>query len=280
MLESLDRTNIGSLTLEEPKSNERNSFKAKRDITNGRWQEVFRTLDELFDVGRDYQMYDIKSNIKLIAPEVERDLRIEGETANTFQIYQQSLRYQNRENAASISLLSQLRVTKVLLQESFKDICGQASFAKYHTNSKVLWSRNPSNIFFFEDLRDLKIVFPDRQANIDFDWEEAINGYPQVKLNQSSDDLVMSLSGLLAGLKVVDEERFKKVRVTSLMWKDFHSGLAKETDIGIYMQIAANLAIISAEKVVLTEDEFYLSMPEEQPDFNQPTPALPEMRKF
>ncbi|MDO8618749.1 MAG: hypothetical protein Q7R49_02260 [Candidatus Daviesbacteria bacterium] len=284
ILESLNQTNIGSLNLEEPPKGPELLFDPKRDIKEDNWQLIVAFLKELGDFGilGVLNRYQAASLLKLFSADklITLDGIDNGWLDVKFQLVKSKARLSVADNFLGMVNVASFRAAKILYPEKFTEVgLKEEDYPGFERSvRKQIKDNNAANPFIYSIVRDLKILFPNHE--FDFDWEGLINEHPQVKYGVSAAS-AGSLARLLAGLRIVDENRFKKIAVTGLMWRNFHQHLRNQTLIEEeFTEMAANMAIIAAEEVVLTEKEFYLIPAKPKPSFTKETPPIPEMRKF
>ncbi|MDO8618748.1 MAG: hypothetical protein Q7R49_02255 [Candidatus Daviesbacteria bacterium] len=282
MLETLGQTNIARLNLEEPKESGL-TFDPRRDIGEDDWKRVFTYFGYLDDDEQQREIawafLDDAAFLKILSPERARHLDLLRPRENKIKADLMAIKNRLGRGFVDDIAIDRLKVTKIL----YPDLLSEVGFEKKDfkdCEDSVRWNIrvNPDNFFAFESIANLKILFPDK-SYFRFDWDEAIDRYPSIRRGEFDFDTVFGFTDLLACLRITDEERFKKFKVTERMWIDLRKYLHQQTRADSYLQLATNLAIMAAEKVVITDDQFYLVIP--NPDVSpDPIPGLPEVRKF
>ncbi|MDO8618648.1 MAG: hypothetical protein Q7R49_01745 [Candidatus Daviesbacteria bacterium] len=283
MLESLDQTNIGSLTLEDRKEYEF-PFDPSQELSVEEKQRILemirktRTNSFGSPVGQWSDFRYWASGAALVFPEETEKLGLDEQIFNLNEAI-----IQERKLKTPFGLARNLRAIKTLFPQRFRELnIGQEEWEILKKRTDEVrnsndWKDN------FEILASMSIIFPERIDELVFNEDELNNMRNEVNKELDHPSLCYLYAQRAANFKLfcpakainlVPEQRGKHLREHFQEWRRRY----QEGNWILFPEYVANLKILSAEQIKITNNGFEFVMPN---NFAKPpAPPIPEMRKF
>lgn len=272
--------NIKDLVIDEPRLSQKNGFDPKTAFTEREWISIiyssmtFSTRAGLILLYPDRKT-ELLSPIKLIQWDLAKRISL-------LTIQEHSPYFLNA--SAALKILSPDDFANLEVLKDKETLFGNSTkFLRERVYKQGAAARSVAD----SDLAaNIKLVFPEefKQGNEDLKlYQELLEGAIATMLKS---DLRRSIElETLANYRIMWPEKFKQLNISQEVLEEFYKlfeDTKPEPRPGNWkkaIQIARDLAIITAEDLIITEKEFRLVMPEPEIPLEQPQP-IPEKRRF
>ncbi|MDO8618664.1 MAG: hypothetical protein Q7R49_01825 [Candidatus Daviesbacteria bacterium] len=298
MLESLQTTNIGALTLPEPQAQIEMPFDPERDISEKAVVEAIRYAREHYTEADHTPRNTLLRNVQIIFPgwfsdEISEE-KIPHETTlyeaasldNELGQYVDRIKGNHNPNPShnliqDIDNFMEAVITTKILYPNYGKAGSKAlqEFNEVLDKSARVFGKGSTLAEAFA--ANLLIHEPNVVIEINYlDWADA-EGI--VRESRSKENLAFVLfPEMAAAMRLARPSSMRDFIVTPGEWKKMHQ-LLKEfrgNDWESYMSLAASMKVLAAKEVLFTENGLELVMQESQVKLTEEIPSLPETRKF
>jgi hypothetical protein len=281
-----DRINIHELTIEEPEKQVELPFDVERDITKEDWEMINNELKERDKYG-DWQTSELAVAANILSRSLSEN------APNTTEALKGILQGCRNQNSWS-RFAGHAAKFKILAPEQADEI-KVTSLEKIHMENELLNKIGPYS-GTLNDKVGFKIIFPEADfrgllnsedyEQLSEHWQEEKEsvGIRTVSLPKSPFDFFEKT----AQLRLLGFEFTENIKFTQEQWEYINgllSGLRADASgyKGNYYklcQFAADLKIITAKRVEVTDKGIEVEMPKKKDALTSETPPVPEIKKF
>ncbi|MDO8618744.1 MAG: hypothetical protein Q7R49_02235 [Candidatus Daviesbacteria bacterium] len=298
MLETLERTNIGNLNLEEPKDASKFSFDPAGMISDKDWDEMVGYA------GQSSQSYHFReehlANMAILFPDRIHDV-LARPAFELFYLYLKREANLQRQKVTTATKLignihsplknifqghNPIRFAETILAARmlYPDRLGEFGIEGYWPTFKSLVGTSVDYFYRGENVNlhaITKMAYPAKGIKLHLNEEKhLINQMNAAKENQEW----LDFTNFASKFRILYPARFKEIGLNKEVWKGMksvleYSGQRNPPQRETFTRMAAEMKILAAHEIHFTEHGLDLML--FQPDeFISPVPAIPEVRKF
>ena len=273
-----ENVNIHDLTVEEPEKQEVLPFDPEMDITERDWEEMRVCLDRArkqYSRGGILDPYEVAGNMKILNADFEVNFSLE-ESEKIKKRLKGSLRLERIKAAVSLKILN----TSFGIDFNSNDWQASRESLK-RSRSASEWSS-----FLLEAQRE-KILNPAIDLELTPEnWQEIKNAI-EIQRKKSLEDEKVNIydyqrfSRLGSAMRVIDPGGDLVVNQSD--WETMKQKLdfyREQNNYHVLAELAADMKILAAEKVEVTDEGLEITMPEKKVNLGPATSDTPEQRKF
>ncbi|MDO8618683.1 MAG: hypothetical protein Q7R49_01920 [Candidatus Daviesbacteria bacterium] len=277
MLESLQQTNIGSLTLEEPQPRLDLPFNPVTDLTE---EDLGFLKDYVYITSPAQDLEHVESQFYYHILNSKEDNELS---------WNPPVEGLNSDSRRDVDrLISVVGAIKTVFPAKFSSLPIDMYLLKLRLTQNINFLGIGGGSRFVNEVASFAIAYPEEDtAELK---EKVLNGWEGTLswLKKQTTSWFYELDSL-ANLRILSEEIFQDFHLSNEKLLQMKKGLMETRESarraggewwGEFLKYGAYLAIISAEKVEITNKGLELTMPGLEPELIQTTPSLPEMRKF
>ncbi len=283
--------NINQLSVEQPKADKALVFDQERDLDEKTWQSI---LERAFDERKhdETNFIGLAEDLAVLAPERRKELELTEEIWNKLLNNTDELIDVSSTTNVGLAFSEDFSDTMYTLKTLFPEKVHQLSLDE-QTHSKLinlydfLKSRRQDQAEARKVLRlasNIKFLFP----QFGDEWGESTKRGTQIDIiGVEMLDRLSAEKNWGAFALVSRQLRYlfpdDKLEYGNAAWKEMRAKLESNRSNEhwfSYAQLAANMKVLAAEKVMVTEQGLELVMPKAKAQLAEQTPGMPDIRKF
>lgn len=272
-----EKIDVKKLALEEPEKKSELPFDPEKKITPDDWQNLKIYLEKFRNESRWAFFGSLAMEMKILFPERTEELKIDDEAWR--EMKKSLVRRTQTDDVAGAT--REIAALKVLFPERAPSMLKSLGPDKFWVPQKRrlkeyrehrLWDK------FLAHAEKMKIIFPERTTKLNID--DATWGNLKESLRTEATDRFAKKA---AFMRVLSPDRFADLKIDKPLFEK--SGVMLEeyrrkNDWLSFLDQAAALKILSAEKVEVTYKGLEITMPKKEQEFKEITPPLLEIKKF